>query len=96
MSVRVRGDGLENIVAGVAWRLTATDGPYSVFAAGYTELGPADPDSFIAFTQVTREMALAWCEPVAIANGVIDRLTADLAALAAPPDIVSLPPPFGG
>ncbi len=95
-AVRRRAGELDDVVVGVTWRLTASDGPHSVFAAGHAELGAADPSAFTPFEQVTRDMAVAWCEPQARGQGTFERLAQELAALAAPPEIISLPPPFGG
>jgi len=44
----------------IHWSVSLQDGEYSSGAYGTTGLGPADPDNFIPYDQLTQKEVLGW------------------------------------
>lgn len=84
---------LTDVVASVAWIVTATDGSHSARRVGTTKLGPADSANFTKFNELTESQVAAW-----LGDPVTPKLKADLdaqlARSAAPRAQVNRRPPW--
>jgi hypothetical protein len=50
----------ENVIKVIDWKLTANDGKFTTDASGTTEFGPPNPETFIEFTQITKDVLIGW------------------------------------
>ena len=55
-------DGLPDVITSVNFRLAAVNGPCAAYHKQLLNFSPADPDSFIAFNQITEETMIRFVE----------------------------------
>lgn len=55
-------DGLNNVVQGVDWALSAVDGDYSVETFAKTWLKDADPSKFTQFESLSEATVISWVQ----------------------------------
>lgn len=59
-------DGMKDIVTAMDYRFSATDGHKTEAITGTVTLGTPDPDHYVAFADITEEIAIGW------ANAALD------------------------
>jgi hypothetical protein len=89
---------LDGVVKEVAWILSATDGVNTTSLQGNVALPAPDPNNFIPFASLTKDIVTGWCtgSPDFDLAGKEAALAAQLAAPAVPAIALEIvPPPFG-
>jgi hypothetical protein len=84
-----------NVVTKVHWVLTANDGEYSDYAYGVVDVGPANPQSFTTYSDLTKNQVQSWVETLIGANNIQatkDKLAKRIASKKNPVGEVMLPP----
>lgn len=93
---------LTNVVRNIHWRLFASDGINTTDVYGDVPLGAADPDDFIAYTELTLATVITWLEATINARAgedkpTVEQLRSGLAGVLAAkrtPAIVPMPLPW--
>ena len=92
----VSSDGKSNVVNNIHWRVDATDGTNNATHCGAQGVAYDAQSTFIAYEDITKEMALTWVKEAMGADAVIkleqalDRQLQNLDA----PTVVTLPLPW--
>jgi len=86
-------DGLKDVVVGINWVCTGTDGTNTSSASGSVKLGDPNPAEFIPYQDITQEMAAGWVASLISVPGVEAQIAAQIAALS-PAPIQPQNPPF--
>lgn len=75
---------LQNVVVGINWVCTGTDGIITSSASGTVKLGTPNPAQFIPYADITQEMAYNWVSQSISMQGVQDQIARQIAALSMP------------
>jgi hypothetical protein len=68
MQVAKSVDGYTDVVVGVNWQVTGTDGTYSFRVAATSPVGSVDPSDFTPYGDLTEAQVLAWIpDPCSVA-----------------------------
>jgi len=86
-------DGLKDVVVGINWVCTGTDGTNTSSASGTVKLGSPNPAEFIPYANITQEMAAGWVASLISVPGVEAQIATQIAALS-PAPIQPQNPPF--
>jgi len=62
LQLAVLKNGLNNVVQGVDWSLSADDGDYSVETAAKTWLKDANPSKFTQFDSLSESTVISWVQ----------------------------------
>ena len=84
---------LQNVVVGINWVCTGTDGVNTSTASGTVKLGTPNPAEFIPYADITQAMAAQWVSGQISMTGVEAELARQIALLSQPP-VQSQNPPF--
>ena len=84
---------LQNVVVGINWVCTGTDGTNTSSASGTVKLGSPNPAEFIPYADITQEMAASWVASLISVPGTEAQIAAQIAALS-PAPIQPQNPPF--
>lgn len=77
-------DGLSNVVVGINWVCTGTDGSTTSSASGSIKLPSPNPAEFIPYAEITQQMAYDWVSQQISMTGVQNQIAAQIAALSKP------------
>lgn len=77
-AITVSVDGMDNIMKEVAYRICASDGTRYAYHSDTAIFGMPDPDSFVAYEDLTEKQVKQWIAS-AISADVYDELEAELA-----------------
>jgi len=77
-------DGFQNVVVGINWVCTGTDGVNSALSSGTVKLGSPNPAEFIPYADITQEMAASWVASLISTTGVETQIAIQIAALSKP------------
>ena len=86
-------DNLPNVVTGINWVCTGTDGVVSSSASGTVQLGTPNPAQFIPYSDITYDMAFAWVSQ-SISMPIVEEEIAQQIASLSQPISQSQAPPF--
>jgi hypothetical protein len=86
-------DGLQNVVTGINWVCTGTDGTYTSSSSGMVTLGSPNPAEFVPYADITQEMAYAWVAQSISMAGVESGIAQQISVLSQPV-IQTQSPPF--
>lgn len=75
---------LQNVVVGINWVCTGTDGQATSSASGTVKLGSPNPAEFIPYADITQEMAYQWVSYFISIPGVEEQLAKQIAAISQP------------
>lgn len=75
---------LQNVVVGINWICTGTDGIITSSASGTVKLGTPNPAQFIPYADITQEMAYNWVSQSISMQGVQDQIARQIVALSMP------------
>jgi len=89
-------DGLKNVVVGINWVCTGTDGTNSSSASGTVKLGSPNPAEFIPYEDITQAMAANWVAESISCPSVEEQISLQISALSAPPIQPQYPPFWAG
>jgi len=84
---------LQNVVVGINWVCTGTDGTVTSSASGTVKLGNPNPAQFIPYADITQEMAYQWVSEGISISGVEAEIGRQIAVLSQP-TIQPQNPPF--
>lgn len=84
---------LQNVVVGINWVCTGTDGVNTSSASGTVQLGSPNPAEFIPYADITQAMAAEWVSQGISMTGVEVEIAKQIAALSQP-TIQPQNPPF--
>lgn len=84
---------LQNVVVGINWVCTGTDGVVTSSASGTVKLGNPNPAQFIPYADITQEMAYQWVSDSISMSGVETEIGRQVAVLSQP-TIQPQNPPF--
>jgi len=84
---------LQNVVVGINWVCTGTDGSATSSASGTVKLGSPNPAQFTPYADITQEMAYQWVAGGISMSGVEAQIAKQIAALSKP-TIQPQNPPF--
>jgi hypothetical protein len=85
-------DGLPNVVTAINWVCSGTDGFVSSSSSGTVKLGTPNPAQFIAYADITQDMAYRWVAESISMNGVQDQIAAQIKQLSQPVMLTQKPP----
>jgi len=91
--VKPQEGDLQNVVVGINWVCTGTDGANTSSASGSVKLGDPNPAEFIPYQDITQEMAANWVASLISVPGVEAQIAAQIAVLS-PAPIQPQNPPF--
>lgn len=75
---------LQNVVVGINWVCTGTDGTVTSSASGTVKLGNPNPAQFIPYADITQEMAYNWVSEEISVTGVELQIAQQIAQLSQP------------
>lgn len=75
---------LQNVVVGINWVCTGTDGIITSSASGTVKLGTPNPAQFIPYADITQEMAYNWVSQSISMQGVQDQIARQIVSLSMP------------
>jgi len=75
---------LQNVVIGINWVCTGTDGIITSSASGTIKLGTPNPAEFTPYSEITQEMAYQWVSDSISMSGVEAEIAKQIAALSQP------------
>lgn len=75
---------LQNVVVGINWVCTGTDGIITSSASGTVKLGSPNPAQYIPYADITQEMAYNWVSQSISMQGVEDQISRQIVALSMP------------
>ena len=75
---------LQNVVVGINWVCTGTDGVVTSSSSGSVKLGTPNPAQFIPYADITQEMAYQWVSQGISMAGVEAQIAQQIAALSQP------------
>ena len=84
---------LQNVVVGINWVCTGTDGVNTSSASGTVKLGTPNPAEFIPYADITQAMAAQWVSQGISMTGVEAEIARQIASLS-PAPIQPQNPPF--
>jgi len=84
---------LQNVVVGINWVCTGTDGSATSSASGTVKLGSPNPAQFTPYADITQEMAYQWVAGGISMSGVEAQIAKQIVALSKP-TIQPQNPPF--
>ena len=79
-----REGDLQNVVIGINWVCTGTDGIITSSASGTVKLGSPNPAEFVPYADITQEMAYQWVSGCISMPGVEAQIAIQIAALSKP------------
>jgi len=62
LAVKIKQNGLENVVYSVAYYLTGKENNFSFTVAGVCGLKAPEPDSFVPYNDLTESQVTSWVE----------------------------------
>ena len=75
---------LQNVVVGINWVCTGTDGTVTSSASGTVKLGTPNPAQFIPYADITQEMAYQWVAGQISMPGVEAEIAKQIVSLSQP------------
>jgi hypothetical protein len=75
---------LQNVVVGINWVCTGTDGSITSSASGTVKLGSPNPAQFIPYADITQEMAYQWVSGSISMPGVEAEIARQIVSLSQP------------
>lgn len=75
---------LQNVVVGINWVCTGSDGIITSSASGTVKLGSPNPAEFVPYQDITQEMAYQWVSGSISMSGVEANIALQIAALSKP------------
>jgi hypothetical protein len=87
---------LQNVVVGINWVCTGTDGTNTSSASGTVKLGSPNPAEFVPYADITQEMAYMWVAGCISMPGVENQIAQQINALSNPPIQPQNPPFWAG
>lgn len=84
---------MQNVVVGINWVCTGTNGEVTSSASGTVKLGNPNPAEFIPYADITQELAYQWVSQGISMSGVESEIGRQIAVLSKP-KIQPQNPPF--
>ena len=75
---------LQNVVVGINWVCTGTDGTVTSSMSGSVKLGSPNPAQFVPYADITQAMAYEWVSGQISMTGVQNQIAAQIASLSQP------------
>ena len=75
---------LQNVVVGINWVCTGTDGTVTSSSSGTVKLGNPNPAQFVPYADITQEMAYQWVSGQISMTGVEVEIAKQIVALSQP------------
>ena len=85
-------DGLQNVVTGINWVCTGSNGASTSSASGTVQLGTPNPAEFVPYADITQAMAYAWVAQSISMAGVESQIAAQINQLSQPITQSQAPP----
>ena len=85
-------DGLQNVVTGINWVCTGSDGTYTSSASGTVTLGSPNPAEFVPYADITQAMAYQWVAQSISMAGVESQIAMQVTELSQPVIQTQAPP----
>lgn len=85
-------DGMTNVVTGMNWVCTGTDGSISSSYSGNVMLQPPNPTNFIPYADITQELAFSWLGNYINIDSVQNSVARDIAFLETSRGVPTTPP----